>query len=129
MSKQLVFSALALAALALGGCSAEPSDWRPDKKVSLDTVAPGTRESGLGSHDSQHATEEHESGQTGIVSEEPFNSDGAAGVLSETERVSAEKARSVNDPAAPLTRNKESVRSVKKPSDTTATKALDGPMQ
>ncbi|NVO84001.1 hypothetical protein [Hymenobacter terrestris] len=129
MSKQLAISAFALAALALGGCSAEPSDWRPDQKVSLDLVEPGTRSSGLGNYDNQHAAGEHESGQTGLVSEEPSNSGGAAGVLSETERVSAEKARSVNDPAAPLTRNKESVRSVKKPSDTTATKALDGPMQ
>lgn len=34
---------LAAAGLALNACSAEPSDWRPDKKVSLDMVAPGTR--------------------------------------------------------------------------------------
>lgn len=36
---------LAVAAtLALTSCSSEPSDWRPDDKVSLDMVAPGTRE-------------------------------------------------------------------------------------
>ncbi len=35
--------ALAAAALALNACSTEPSDWRPDEKVSLDMVAPGTR--------------------------------------------------------------------------------------
>jgi hypothetical protein len=35
--------ALATASLALSSCSSEPSDWRPDDKVSLDMVAPGTR--------------------------------------------------------------------------------------
>ena len=35
---------LALATAALASCSAEPSDWRPDEKVSTDVVAPGTRE-------------------------------------------------------------------------------------
>ena len=35
---------LAAAGLALNACSSEPSDWRPDEKVSLDMVAPGTRE-------------------------------------------------------------------------------------
>ena len=34
---------LALATAALASCSSEPSDWRPDEKVSLDIVAPGTR--------------------------------------------------------------------------------------
>ena len=34
---------LALATVALASCSAEPSDWRPDEKVSTDIVAPGTR--------------------------------------------------------------------------------------
>ena len=34
---------LALATAALASCSAEPSDWRPDQKVSLDLVEPGTR--------------------------------------------------------------------------------------
>lgn len=37
--------ALATASLALTSCSSEPSDWRPDDKVSLDMVAPGTRAS------------------------------------------------------------------------------------
>ena len=36
----LAFSA---ATLALTSCSSEPSDWRPDEKVSDDVVAPGTR--------------------------------------------------------------------------------------
>ena len=37
--------AVAAASLALSSCSSEPSDWRPDDKVSLDMVAPGTRSS------------------------------------------------------------------------------------
>ncbi|MFD2719035.1 hypothetical protein ACFST9_09930 [Hymenobacter monticola] len=37
--------AVATATLALTSCSSEPSDWRPDEKVSLDQVAPGTRNS------------------------------------------------------------------------------------
>ncbi|MBC6991872.1 hypothetical protein [Hymenobacter sp. BT491] len=45
MNKNLLFSALAVAALALNACSAEPSDWRPENKVSVDLVAPGTRSS------------------------------------------------------------------------------------
>ena len=36
--------ALAATSLALASCSSEPSDWRPDAKVSLDVVAPGTRD-------------------------------------------------------------------------------------
>lgn len=35
--------AAAAASLSLSACSSEPSDWRPDDKVSLDMVAPGTR--------------------------------------------------------------------------------------
>ena len=37
--------AVAAATLALTSCSSEPSDWRPDEKVSTDLVAPGTRDS------------------------------------------------------------------------------------
>lgn len=33
------------AVLLLASCSTEPSDWRPENKVSLDLVAPGTRAS------------------------------------------------------------------------------------
>lgn len=36
---------LALATVALASCSAEPSDWRPDQKTSLDMVMPGSRDS------------------------------------------------------------------------------------
>lgn len=35
--------ALAAAAFILNACSSEPSDWRPDEKVSVDLVPPGTR--------------------------------------------------------------------------------------
>ena len=35
----------ALATTALASCSSEPSDWRPDQKVSVDMVEPGTRAS------------------------------------------------------------------------------------
>ena len=31
------------ASLALTSCSSEPSDWRPNEKVSVDVIAPGTR--------------------------------------------------------------------------------------
>ena len=41
--KLLQFLPLAAAVLALNACSSEPSDWRPDQKVSVDMVAPGTR--------------------------------------------------------------------------------------
>ena len=42
MKKLLSYLAPA-AVVLLASCSSEPSDWRPDKKVSLDMVAPGTR--------------------------------------------------------------------------------------
>lgn len=44
-SNKLVLGLAAVAMLALASCSAEPSDWRDDKKVSVDSVPPGTRES------------------------------------------------------------------------------------
>jgi hypothetical protein len=45
MNKNLLLSGLASLALSMTACSSEPSDWRPDKKVSLDQVAPGSRSS------------------------------------------------------------------------------------
>ncbi len=44
MKKLLSFLAPA-AVVLLASCSSEPSDWRADKKVSLDMIAPGTRPS------------------------------------------------------------------------------------
>jgi hypothetical protein len=45
MTKNLLLTGFACAALALTSCSSEPSDFRPEAKVSLDQVAPGTRSS------------------------------------------------------------------------------------
>jgi hypothetical protein len=42
MKKPLLLLASA-ALLFFASCSSEPSDWRPEQKVSLDTVDPGTR--------------------------------------------------------------------------------------
>lgn len=42
MKKPLLFLAPA-ALLCFASCSSEPSDWRPEQKVSLDQVPPGTR--------------------------------------------------------------------------------------
>ena len=44
MKKLLSYLAPA-AVVLLASCSSEPSDWRPENKVSLDMVAPGTRPS------------------------------------------------------------------------------------
>jgi hypothetical protein len=44
-SNKLVLGLAAVVLLGLGSCSSEPSDWRPDKKVSVDMVPPGARES------------------------------------------------------------------------------------
>ena len=41
--KKLLFYLAPAAVVLLASCSSEPSDWRPDKKVSLDLIAPGTR--------------------------------------------------------------------------------------
>jgi hypothetical protein len=43
--KKLLPVLLPAAVLALASCSSEPSDWRPEKKVSLDMIPPGTRPS------------------------------------------------------------------------------------
>ncbi|NML67187.1 hypothetical protein HHL22_18435 [Hymenobacter sp. RP-2-7] len=43
--KKLLPLLLPAAVLALASCSSEPSDWRPDKKVSIDLIPPGTRPS------------------------------------------------------------------------------------
>src|SRR6476469_9919692 len=46
---------LAAAAIHLNSCSSEPSDWRPEQKVSLDQVAPGTRETDNFDQHTEHA--------------------------------------------------------------------------
>jgi hypothetical protein len=67
-SKQLL-SCLA-AGLMLASCSAEPSDWRPEKKVSLDMVAPGTRSSQYFDQHTAEAPSQHK----GAAIEEPISS-------------------------------------------------------
>ena len=43
MTKRILTIAFVLGGLSLAACSSEPSDLRPEKKVSLDAVPPGTR--------------------------------------------------------------------------------------
>jgi len=71
MTKQLLLSGLALATLALNACSSEPSDWRPDKKVSLDMIAPGTRSDQY--FDAEEKTPETEANAAAIP--RPINSE------------------------------------------------------
>jgi hypothetical protein len=54
--------ALATAALALNACSSEPSDWRPENKVSLDMVAPGTRETDNFDQNTEYAPSQSKGG-------------------------------------------------------------------
>ncbi len=53
---------LAAALLALNACSSEPSDWRPDQKVSNDMVAPGTRISDNFDQNTVHAPNQAKGG-------------------------------------------------------------------
>ena len=89
MTKQLLLSALAVAALSLSACSSEPSDWRPDKKVSLDMVEPGSRSS---DNFDQH-TEAAASQLKGGAIAEPISSHAT---LDQREKPSAEHATSAN---------------------------------
>ena len=43
MTKRILTLAITIGSLSLAACSSEPSDLRPEKKVSLDAVPPGTR--------------------------------------------------------------------------------------
>lgn len=43
MTKRILTIAFVIGSLSLAACSSEPSDFRPEKKVSLDAVPPGTR--------------------------------------------------------------------------------------
>jgi len=64
------FLAAIILGSALSACSSHPSDFRPGKKVSLDNVAPGTRDTDIYNlsgenteqsegHDGGHAEEHH----------------------------------------------------------------------
>ncbi|UYZ62413.1 hypothetical protein [Hymenobacter weizhouensis] len=108
MTKQLVLSALALATLALNACSSEPSDWRPDKKVSLDMVAPGSRSSDNFDQHTAAASHNEKGGavatpiSSGVVLDEP------------KKEVSAEAARSANDTTAARTKQPGTVQNAVK---------------
>ncbi|MDB5263378.1 MAG: hypothetical protein JWQ14_2661 [Adhaeribacter sp.] len=43
MIKRILTLVITFGSLSLAACSSEPSDLRPEKKVSLDAVPPGTR--------------------------------------------------------------------------------------
>ncbi|MBT9392926.1 hypothetical protein KLP40_07115 [Hymenobacter sp. NST-14] len=122
MTKQLALSALALATLALNACSSEPSDWRPDKKVSVDMVEPGSRSSD--SFDQGTAEAAHQAKGGAIA--EPINSGVTLDETDHSQGVSAEEVRTADAADAAQTNNAEAIRSVRKPSDTTATKAPNG---
>lgn len=87
--KKFALSALALAALSLSACSSEPSDWRPENKVSLDMVAPGTR---MSDNFDQH-TEATSSQHKGGAIAEPISSHVT---LEKQEKPSAQHATSAN---------------------------------
>jgi hypothetical protein len=116
MTKNLLLSGLALATLALNACSSEPSDWRPDKKVSVDMVAPGTRSD----EDFDIGTREESNQAKGAAITEPINSHVT---LDRRAKPSAERATSAN--AEEVMRTKDKTNAAKlnaKPSqeDTTA---------
>jgi hypothetical protein len=43
MTKRILTIAITIGSLSLAACSSEPSDLRPELKVSVDAVPPGTR--------------------------------------------------------------------------------------
>ena len=89
MTKNLLLSGLALATLALNACSSEPSDYRPDKKVSLDMVEPGSRSSDNFDQHTEAAASQHK----GAAIAEPISSHVT---LDQREKPSAEHATSAN---------------------------------
>ncbi|GAB3299150.1 hypothetical protein [Hymenobacter tenuis] len=110
MSKQLVVSALALATLALNACSSEPSDWRPEAKVSVDMVEPGSRSS---DNFDQHTPAAADQSKGGAI-ERPISSHADLEGVDHREGVSAEKARTADAEDAAQTNNPDATKSVKK---------------
>lgn len=107
MNKNLVLAGLASLALSLTACSSEPSDWRPDKKVSLDQVAPGSRSS-----DSFDQGTAYETNQAkGAAIPKPVSS--ALEGLNGKPKPSAEAAISANAEEAMRTRKKEDAAKIK----------------
>ena len=113
MTKQFALSALALATLALNACSSEPSDWRPENKVSLDMVAPGSRSS---DNFDQHTAAAADQSKGGAI-EAPISSHAD---LQGDERPNGDQSRTANDDAAGTTKNTNAPKSVKKANPTPA---------
>lgn len=114
MTKNLLLSGLALATLTLNACSSEPSDWRPDKKVSTDMIAPGTRP------EEDFAAETDPNQAKGGAIAEPISSHAT---LDRRAKPTAEQATSANAEEVMRTKDKTNAAQVKaKPSqeDTTA---------
>ncbi len=98
--KNTAFTALAIAALSLSACSSEPSDWRADKKVSLDMVEPGSRRSDNFDQHTEAAASQHKGGAI----ERPVSS----GVnLDRREKPSVQRATSANAEEALHTQSNE----------------------
>jgi hypothetical protein len=114
MTKNLLLSGLALATLALNACSSEPSDWRPDKKVSVDMIAPGTRP-----EEDFDAEADPNQAKGGAIAE-PISSHAT---LDRRAKPSAEQATSANAEEVMRTKDKTDAGQVKaKPSQEDTTK-------
>lgn len=113
MSKQLVLSALALATLALNACSSEPSDWRPDKKVSVDMVEPGSRSSDNFDQNTEEAAHQSKGGAI----ERPISSEVTLDEPNARDRVTAEEVRTADAKDATHTNSAEAIESDKKAVD------------
>jgi hypothetical protein len=70
MKKLLSYLAPVAAVVLLASCSSEPSDWRPENKVSDDMIEPGTRPS----DNFDQGTPEAPSQEKGAAISEPLNS-------------------------------------------------------
>ncbi|AHJ95620.1 hypothetical protein [Hymenobacter swuensis] len=110
MTKQLVLSALAVATLALNACSSEPSDWRADKKVSVDMVEPGSRSS---DNFDQHTAEAAHQAKGGAIAE-PISSEVTLDETNQNKRTTAEENRSADATDATQTNSSEAIESVRK---------------
>lgn len=110
MSKQLVLSALALATLALNACSSEPSDWRADKKVSVDMVEPGSRSSDNFDQNTEEAAHQSKGGAI----ERPISSEVTLDEPNARDRVTAEEVRTADAEDATHTNSPQAIESDKK---------------
>ncbi|RSK31235.1 hypothetical protein [Hymenobacter metallilatus] len=111
MSKQLVLSALAVATLALNACSSEPSDWRADKKVSVDMVEPGSRSSDNFDQHTSEAASQHKGGAIA----EPISSEVTLDEPNQSKRTTAEEARTADAADAAQTNSPEAAQRVRTP--------------